>query len=176
MLLPLVLGNTFCISGTITIRPKNPCTIEGSPASRSTAGFKTLYKGGTEFGHERWRPAAQGNPHDDGAGGDINAAQNHGEDAVVVGVGPPAGAQQKTGRGRFPRWRDAVGKQVNADQRHGCDGDASGDQKRPPASRFHAAARRDVLCFFVHRIFTALLQKKGCKVTALSCVRDVSFS
>ena len=31
--------------------------------------------------------------------------------------------------------------------------------------------------FFVHRIFTALLQKKGCKVTALSCVlRCFGFS
>ena len=33
----------FCMMGTITTKPKNPYTIEGIPASRETAGFKTLY-------------------------------------------------------------------------------------------------------------------------------------
>ena len=42
---PLGAPNRSCTRGTITIRPKKPYTMEGMPASRSTAGFKILYRG-----------------------------------------------------------------------------------------------------------------------------------
>ena len=34
--------NKFCIAGTITTSPKKPYTIEGIPASKSTAGLNIL--------------------------------------------------------------------------------------------------------------------------------------
>ena len=88
----------------------------------------------------------------------------------MVGVGPPVGTQQKLKGADFGNGRQAVCKQVDANQRHGQDGDAGGDQKDHLHHFFAELSAPVFFCFSIHKLFTALLQKKGCKVTALSCV------
>src|SRR5699024_7947213 len=82
---------------------------------------KLVQGSGTDVRHIDGGQRSQRNPRNNSSGGDVNAADNHGEDAVVVGVRPPVGTQQKLKGADFGNGRQAVCEQIDANQHHGQD-------------------------------------------------------
>ena len=86
---------------------------------------------GGEPAHVDGGEQADGHPHDDGPGGDVDAAEDHGQDAVDVVGGFPVGTQQEVQRPDLEDGGHAVGEQEDADEHHGQDGHAGAEGEDP---------------------------------------------
>ena len=102
------------------------------PASSSTAGLSS--RAMLAFA-KRERKIAVRMP-DDRSGGDVEAADYHGEYPVHIASRFPGGSQQEVGQSDLRHGGNPVGKEEEADERHGQDGDRGSGGKEPPRHAF----------------------------------------
>ena len=118
-------------------------------------------------GHIDRGEQADGHPHHQRAGGDIDGAENHRQNAVDVVSGFPGRTKQEAERSDLRNGRQTVGKQERADQRDRKDGDAGAGRKDDAHGLFSYSGRGQVphridggaacsfpaLCLFIHFLY-----------------------
>ena len=85
-----------------------------------------------EAGEEDRRQDARGHADDDRPGGDVEAADYHGEYPIHIASRFPGGSQQEVGQSDLRHGGNPVGKEEEADERHGQDGNRGSGGKEPP--------------------------------------------